>query len=77
MKINLSYIKPIKVPKYESDSLVDIPDKSNVRDMISLLEIPSNLVQSILVHVNGEPSWNSRILKEGDSVKLFISFGGG
>ncbi len=77
MKISLNYHKLIKLEKYENNSLIEVPDKCTVRDLISLLEIPKNRMGSILVHVNNEPSWNATVLKENDSVKLFLMVGGG
>ena len=77
MKINLNYHKLIKVAKYENNSLIEVPDKCTVRDLIILLGIPKNLAESIAVYVNGQPAWNSTYLKEGDSVKLLILIGGG
>jgi len=77
MKIKLSYHKLIKVPRYEDNSLIEIADKCTVRDLISSLELPGRITRSIIVRVNNEPAWNSTILKDGDFVKLLVTFGGG
>lgn len=77
MKISLSYHTPVKVQKYENNSMIEVPDKCNVRTLISLLEIPKDRQESITVYINNEPAWNSTILKEGDSVKLLALIGGG
>lgn len=81
MKIKLHYDKltgkSINAEKYKNDSQIDVPDKCTVRDLISFLETPKNRRESMSVHINDEPAWNSTILKEGDSVKLLIIIGGG
>jgi len=81
MKINLYYDrltgKSINAGKYKSESQIEAPDRCNVRDLITLLEAPKDRRDSLLVHVNGEPAWNTTILKENDSVKLFLMLGGG
>jgi len=77
MKINLSYSKPIKVEKYPDNSVVEVPDKCTVRDLISTLGIPKNQLISITIYVNDEPVWNSTVLKENDSVKLIPVVGAG
>jgi sulfur carrier protein ThiS len=81
MKINLQYDrltgKTINSEKYKSDSQIEVPDRCNVRDLITLLEAHKDRRESLLVHVNGEPAWNITVLKENDSVKLFLMLGGG
>jgi len=77
MKINISYHKLIKIEKYANNSLIEVPDRCTVRDIISLLGIPKNLTGAIVVYVNDQPAWNSTVLKEGDSVKLLVLIGGG
>ena len=77
MKINFSYNRLIKVTKHESNSIIEVPDKCTVRDLFTLLEIPNILQQSIVVHINNEPAWNSTILKENDSVTLIPMIGAG
>jgi sulfur carrier protein ThiS len=81
MKISLHYDKltgkSLNAEKFQNDSLIEVPDKCTVRDLIVLLETPRNRREALTVHVNNEPVWNSTILKEGDSVKLLISIGGG
>ncbi len=81
MKISLHYDrltgKSINAEKYKNDSQMEVPDRCNVRDLITLLEAPKERRESLLVHVNGEPAWNTTILKENDSVKLFLMLGGG
>ncbi|MFA5079295.1 MAG: MoaD/ThiS family protein [Dehalococcoidia bacterium] len=81
MKINLQYDrltgKAINSEKYKSDSQIEVPDRCNVRDLITLLEAHKDRRESLLVHINGEPAWNITVLKENDSVKLFLMLGGG
>ena len=77
MKINFSYNRLIKVKKYESNSIIEVLDKCTVRDLFTLLEIPNILHQSIAVHINNEPAWNSTILKENDSVTFIPLVGAG
>ena len=81
MKISLYYDrltgKSINAEKFKNDSQIDVPDKYTVRDLIVLLETPRNRREAITVYVNNEPVWNSTILKEGDSVRLLVSIGGG
>jgi len=81
MKIRLYYDKltgkSLNAEKFQNDSLIEVPDKYTVRDLIVLLETPRNRREAITVYVNNEPVWNSTFLKEGDSVKLLILIGGG
>lgn len=81
MKINLHYDrlsgKSINAQKYQSDSQIEVPDRCSVGDLIVLLETPRERRASLLVHVNDEPVWNITILKDNDSVKLFLMIGGG
>jgi sulfur carrier protein ThiS len=81
MKINLHYDrltgKSINAEKFINDSQVEVPVKCTVRDLLSLLETPKERQASLVVHINGEPAWNTTILKENDSVKLFLALGGG
>lgn len=81
MKINLHYDrltgKSINAEKFKNDSPVEVPVKCTVRDLLSLLETPKERRASLVVHINGEPAWNTTILKENDSVKLFLAIGGG
>ncbi len=81
MKINIQYDrlsgKWINAEKYINDSQVEVPANCTVRDLLSLLESPKERQASITVHVSGEPAWNTTILKENDSVKLFLMIGGG
>lgn len=75
MKVNLIYKGLIKIEKYKSGSLIEIPDKCTVRELISLLEI--NKKQRVYIVVNDEPAWLSTVLQESDSVKLLALVGGG
>lgn len=77
MKIKLEYSKFIKIEEYTSDSLIEIPDKSTVRDLLVFLKLPPYLQKAVLVHVNEEPVWNATVLKENDSVKLYRLVSGG
>ena len=76
MKIKLEYIKPIKIENYASNSLVELPDNCTVGDLLSFLKLPAHFQRAVMVHVNDEPAWNSTILKENDSVKLYPVMGG-
>jgi len=77
MKIRLEYSKFIKIEEYASDSLIEIPDKSTVRELLVFLKLPPYLQKAVLVHVNEEPVWNATVLKENDSVKLYRLVSGG
>lgn len=77
MKITLEYIKFIKIENYASNSLVELPDNYTVRDLLSFLKLPPHLQQAVIVHVNGEPAWNSTVLKDNDSVRLYPMIAGG
>lgn len=77
MKITLVYAKLIKIEDYASDSVIEVPDDCTVRDLLVLLKLPSYLQKAVLVHVNDEPVWNSTVLKENDTVKLYRMVGGG
>jgi len=81
MKIRLNYDKltgkSLNAEKFQNDSLIEVPDKFTVRDLMSFLETPKNRREVINVYINNEPAWNSTFLKEGDSVKLLILIGGG
>lgn len=77
MKINLNYGKFIKIENVASDSVLEVPDNCTVRELLVFLKLPSYLQKAVIVHVNDEPIWNSTILKENDSVKLFRLVSGG
>ena len=77
MKIELEYSKFIKIENYASNSLVELPDNCTVGDLLPLLKLPADLHRAVIVHVNGEPAWNSTMLKENDSVKLYSMMAGG
>ncbi len=81
MKISLYYDrltgKSINAEKYKNDSQIEVPDSCTVRDLITLLGTPRDRREAIIVYVNNEPVWNSTILKEGDSIILLVSIGGG
>ncbi len=81
MKISLNYHKFlgkfINTEKYPSDSLIEVPANCTVNNLIVLLGIPKDRQKSIVAHVNDEPTWNTTILRENDSVKLVIAIGGG
>ena len=77
MKVKLEYIKLIKVENYPSNSLVELPDNFTVGDLLSFLKLPANLQRALIVRVNDEPTWNSTVLKENDSVRLYPVMGGG
>jgi sulfur carrier protein ThiS len=77
MKINLNYGKFIKIENVASDSVLEVPDNCTVRDLLVFLKMPSYLQKAVIVHVNDEPIWNSTVLKENDSVKLFRLVSGG
>jgi sulfur carrier protein ThiS len=77
MKINLSYGKFIKIEGYDSESVIEVPDNSAVRDLLVFLKLPSYVQKAIIVHVNEEPVWNATILKDNDSVKLYRLVSGG
>jgi sulfur carrier protein ThiS len=77
MKIKLEYIRPIRIENYASNSLVELPDNLTVGDLLSFLKLPVDFQRAVIVHVNGEPAWNSTILKENDSVRLYPMIAGG
>jgi sulfur carrier protein ThiS len=77
MKINLNYGKFIKIENVASDSVLEVPDNCTVRDLLVFLKMPSYLQKAVIVHINDEPIWNSTVLKENDSVKLFRLVSGG
>lgn len=77
MKIELEYSKFIKIENYASNSLVELPDNCTVGDLLPFLKLPADLHRAVIVHVNGEPAWNSTVLKENDSVRLYSMMAGG
>lgn len=77
MKIKLEYIRFIKIENYPSNSMVELPDKCTVGDLLSFLGLPAHLQQAVIIRVNGEPTWKSTVLKENDSVKLYPMIAGG
>lgn len=77
MKIKLEYIKIIKIENYASNSLVELPDNFTIGDLLSFLKLPAHFQRTVIVHVNDEPAWNSTVLKENDSVRLYPMMCGG
>lgn len=73
MKIMLHYKGFTRIEKYKSGSVIEVPDKCTVRDLITLLGIN----KQVYIVVNNEPAWNSMVLKENDSVKLYQMVSGG
>jgi len=77
MKIKIEYSKFIKIENYASNSLIEVPNNCTVRDLLSFLKLSAYLQKAVIVHVNDEPTWNSTVLKENDSVKLYPLMSGG
>lgn len=77
MKIRIEYSKLIKIENYASNSLIEVPDNCTVRDLLSFLKLPAHLQKAVIVSVDGEPTWNSTVLKENCSVKLYHMISGG
>ncbi len=77
MKIRLEYSKFIKIEKYASDSIIEVPDKCTVRELLIFLGLPVYLQKAVYTVVNDQPSWNSTVLKENDAVNLHRLLGGG
>lgn len=77
MKIKIEYSKFIKIENCASNSLIEVPDNCTVRDLLSFLKLPAYLEKAVIVHVNDEPTWNSTVLRENDSVKLYHLVSGG
>ena len=77
MKTKIEYSKLIKIENYASNSLIEVPDNCTVRDLLSFLKLPDHLQKAVIVFVNDEPTWNSTVLKENDSVKLYQVMSGG
>lgn len=77
MKIKIEYSKLIKIENCASNSLIEVPDNCTVRDLLSFLKLPVWLQKAVIVFANDEATWNSTILKENDSVKLYHLIGGG
>ena len=77
MKIKIEYGKFIKIEKYASNSLIEVPENCTVRDLLSFLKLPAHLQKTVIVHVNNEPTWSSTVLTENCSVKLYPMLSGG
>jgi sulfur carrier protein ThiS len=77
MKINLEYGKFIKIEDYTSGSVIDVPDRCTVRQLLVQLKLPGYLQKAVAVHVNGEPVWNATVLKENDRVRVSRVVSGG
>ena len=77
MKIRVEANRVLRLENVVSGSVMEVPDKCTVRDLLDLLKIPKVRQKSILVIVNGEPSWNSTRLHEDDVVKVLPVMGGG
>jgi sulfur carrier protein ThiS len=71
MRIKLEYIRLIRIEKCASNSLVEVPDNCTVGELLSFLKLPAHFQHAVIVHVNGEPAWNSTVLKDNDSVILY------
>lgn len=77
MKTKIAYSKSIEIENYASNSLIEVPDNCTVRDLLSFLKLLAYLQKAVIVHVNDEPTWNSTVLRENDSVKLYHLVSGG
>ena len=77
MKIRVEANRVLRLENVVSGSVMEVPDKCTVRDLVDLLKIPEVRQKSILVIVNDEPSWNSTRLREDDVVKVLPVMGGG
>jgi hypothetical protein len=63
MNINLSYSTFIRIDNYTSRSVMEVPDNCTVRDLFTLLKLPSYLQKSVIARVNNEPAWLATLLK--------------
>jgi len=77
MKINLSYSNFIRIDKYTNHSAIEVPENCTVRDLFTILELPSYLQKSMIARVNNEPVWLATVLRENDSVTLLRALSGG
>ena len=77
MKIKIKYIKLLKLKNIENDSVIEIPDKYTVRDLLTFLEISRIRQDTVLPIINGENVWPATRLKENDEVNLTILISGG
>ncbi len=77
MKIKLSYGKFLKIEDCPTGSMIEVPEKCTVRDLLVLLKLPYYLQKSIIARVNGEPVWMATELAENDTIWLLRTIGGG
>lgn len=77
MKITLEYSTLIKIKGYANNSVLELPSNCTVGDLLALLKLPADFHRAVIVHVNGEPAWKSTVLKEDDSVRLYLMMGAG
>ncbi len=76
MKIHLCYKGYIKIDKYKNDSLIEVPERCTINELISHLDISQKQGKPYVL-VNDEPAWDSTVLKENDLVKLINLVAGG
>jgi sulfur carrier protein ThiS len=77
MKVKISFSKLTKISACENNSEIEVPDKCTVRDFLDFLKVPKIRQRALLVFINNEPTWNSTVIKENDSIKIFPIIGGG
>ena len=77
MQVRLYYHALVKLRGYENGAEVEIPEGSTVSELYDILGIDKRRRSGVVMTVNGEPVWNSTILREKDEARLLASVGGG
>lgn len=77
MTITLNCHPLLGLRKPNDGPRLEIPESCTVRDMLRHLGVEKRREALLLVYVNGEPAWKSTVLRQGDSVALYVAAGGG
>lgn len=77
MKIEVRLYATLRTygPSGETVSILDVPEKGTVHELLDRLGIPDDVERIILL--NGRPAAEDSTLKEGDRVVLFPPAAGG
>lgn len=74
MKLAVKLFATLRQNRFDQETL-DLPDKSAVKDVVKLLEIPEK--EAAILFINSRHAQLETILHEGDTLAIFPPVGGG
>ena len=77
MKILVEYTAVLSAKGIASGSFVEVPDETDVAQLLSLLGVKDEHHKYVVAFVNGEKKRLAQKLRDGDKVMLSVPVGGG